>query len=820
MSLLLVGVLAPVFLHAQKASALSWTVDSVIDAADNNIGDGICDDGDGNCTLRAAIQEANSNAGADDIDFTIPGAGVHTIELLSELPPLTEEVHIDGASQPGVSCGDLMPDAIPATSNTPHNLLIEINGSALTYSSPESSVINFGVGASGSSLNGLVINNAGATADDNVIGLYIAGSNSDVSVTCNYFGSGADGTTSQSNFGGDICYNNGAGTDTVVSNNLIARGIYLNNITGSFSLTSNLIGTDEAGQANIDAANSVAASFNNSDNVSISGNLMAGALYALVVQDGAGYGVSNNQIGLGLNGSAVTNTYGMTIEASSNVQVNDNIVIGSEATGISVNDTAGSITGNDVYQNQGDGLYANTYSANQLEIYNNSLHNNANSGARLARYIRFHDNNISNNTGSGVIIDDGIGTTVFGSTIGLTANGEPAGNVGDGIRIIRNEQADGDADVIIGGTNSAERNVISANGKSGVVIYNDSCSKTVGSKIIGNYIGTKQNGEVAQNYGNAGSGIQVYETKDVDGCGGESVYNHQIGGDANGEQNVIAGNQGDGIQVYSVPWQDCDDGDGVYRCGGTDVFNIAIMPNSIFGNNGIGINLATDSDNDGIADQDTGPATKDLIKPAAYPAEQANHYVAYPKITNAVASSNKLTVTYDFDAKPADETLSIVGYRLDFYTNDTVDASGYGQGKTHLGSFVVDGSEKGASHTFTPVASLNQQLNITATATLLVEPSFDNNTARGASVTAKAEPQNILARIKSFFMPTALAAEISPANGSYVYGSTSEFSSYVTITNNSNSILADTGSNGMIVIISATLLFATGNLLISHRKRA
>ncbi len=40
--------------------AASFTVNSTIDAVDANPGDGSCDDGAGNCTLRAAIMEANT----------------------------------------------------------------------------------------------------------------------------------------------------------------------------------------------------------------------------------------------------------------------------------------------------------------------------------------------------------------------------------------------------------------------------------------------------------------------------------------------------------------------------------------------------------------------------------------------------------------------------------------------------------------------------------------------------------------------------------------------------------------------------------------
>ena len=56
----------------------TFTVDSTADAVDANPGDGVCDDGLGNGTLRAAIMEANALAGADTID--IP-AGIYTLTL-------------------------------------------------------------------------------------------------------------------------------------------------------------------------------------------------------------------------------------------------------------------------------------------------------------------------------------------------------------------------------------------------------------------------------------------------------------------------------------------------------------------------------------------------------------------------------------------------------------------------------------------------------------------------------------------------------------------------------------------------------------------
>ena len=61
-----------------SAHAANFTVDSTADAVDANPGDGICDDGAGNCTLRAAIQETNALAGADTI--TLP-AGVYPLAI-------------------------------------------------------------------------------------------------------------------------------------------------------------------------------------------------------------------------------------------------------------------------------------------------------------------------------------------------------------------------------------------------------------------------------------------------------------------------------------------------------------------------------------------------------------------------------------------------------------------------------------------------------------------------------------------------------------------------------------------------------------------
>ena len=113
--------------QAVAAAALVFTVNSTADAADSNIGDGICSSASG-CTLRAAINEANSHAGPDTILFNIPGTGVQTIQLNSRLPSLFDAsggTTIDGYSQPGAQ-----PNTDSLVSNAQIRIQIRGNGSS------------------------------------------------------------------------------------------------------------------------------------------------------------------------------------------------------------------------------------------------------------------------------------------------------------------------------------------------------------------------------------------------------------------------------------------------------------------------------------------------------------------------------------------------------------------------------------------------------------------------------------------------------------------------------------------------------------------
>ena len=107
-SCLVVLAVAPALSHAQS----TFIVTSTADAGDADPSDGVCDTddsaGDGPCTLRAAIEQANATANADAstpdrIEFDIPGSGPHVIEPASYRPQVDEAVVMDGTTEPDYS---------------------------------------------------------------------------------------------------------------------------------------------------------------------------------------------------------------------------------------------------------------------------------------------------------------------------------------------------------------------------------------------------------------------------------------------------------------------------------------------------------------------------------------------------------------------------------------------------------------------------------------------------------------------------------------------------------------------------------------------
>jgi CSLREA domain-containing protein len=246
-ALVMVGLLAP------SARAVStFTVNRTADTPDANLSNSVCDvnpTASGNqCTLRAAIQEANDNLNpteTDLINFNIPDSidpGVKTISPGSELPTISEPVIINGYSQPGSSANTLA----KATNAT---LLIELDGT-----NAGGSAVGLSIGAQNSVVRGLVINRFSR------FGINFLGSASGSKSEGNFIGTDPTGTLDRGNGGLGV----GISTSNVViggttrdKRNLIsgnqAHGVEMFGfgVEGNNKVQGNLIGTDKKGTANL-----------------------------------------------------------------------------------------------------------------------------------------------------------------------------------------------------------------------------------------------------------------------------------------------------------------------------------------------------------------------------------------------------------------------------------------------------------------------------------------------------------------------------------------------------------------------------------------
>ncbi len=198
-----------------------------IAATDNVSGDGFCADTDGDCTLRAAIEEANALAGTDSIVFTIPGGGTHTISPTSNMPPISDAVSIDGTTQSSSSCGNLW-------AGTTRTLNIIIDGGNARTQGLSTIVSN-------STIKGISFINFPTNAT--VIG--IGGSGSNTTVACNNINGGQIGISAQSVSG--LTIGGSAAGDGNVIGDLLVDGInFGTDVTGS-TVEGNFVGVDIAG---------------------------------------------------------------------------------------------------------------------------------------------------------------------------------------------------------------------------------------------------------------------------------------------------------------------------------------------------------------------------------------------------------------------------------------------------------------------------------------------------------------------------------------------------------------------------------------------
>jgi hypothetical protein len=200
--LLMAGMMAASLAPAPAAHAsTTFTVNAafVDDPSDINLNDSMCDvspDPGSQCTLRAAIEQANATAGSDTIKFNfLTNGGVATVSPKTALPNITDTVTIDGYSQPG---------AQPNTQSVGNDavLKVQLSGTNLGSGATDGLVLQSGNNV----VRGLVINRFGSD------GIEIRGSGS--KIEGNFIGTDPSGTQDLGNGASGVNIR-GSNNDTV-----------------------------------------------------------------------------------------------------------------------------------------------------------------------------------------------------------------------------------------------------------------------------------------------------------------------------------------------------------------------------------------------------------------------------------------------------------------------------------------------------------------------------------------------------------------------------------------------------------------------------
>jgi hypothetical protein len=256
------------------------------------------------------------------------------------------------------------------------------------------------------------------------------------------------------------------------------------------------------------------------------------------------------------------------------------------------------------------------------------------------------------------------GNLVQGNYIGTDKNGvADLGNAGYGVYVDRA------LDNTIGGTAAGARNVISGNdGDAGVRV---GIYATTGTLVQGNYIGTDKNGTGA--LGNAGYGVEVNDTSD-----------NTIGGGAASAGNVIAYNGDHGVRVFDWTYGTAN----------------RVLSNSIFSNQGLGIDLGRDNQATANDDGDSD--------------EGANRLQNWPEIAGAAIQGNQVQVNFQVRTAPANATYPL---QIQFFLAESTDT--HAEGKTYLGEvqYLEAEAETLVVKSFTPSQMPAANAPIVATAT-------------------------------------------------------------------------------------------------------
>ena len=539
-----------------------FLVNATGDGGDAVPGDGICNNGSGDCTLRAALDEtnalANLAAGVPDIiEFSIPGVGPHTIQPGSPLPTITDPVVIDGTTEPDYAGTPVVELDGSLAGAGAHGLLGSAGGSAvrglaINRFAGDAVKINLAGGNLiednalgtdpagtldlGNSGNGVTIS-GGSHANvvrDNLIsgnngsGVVVVSVN-DTLVQGNLIGTSLAGSAALANSGIGVFVSGGSntkiggigsGAGNVISGNS-ATGISTSNTTGTLLLR-NLVGTDISGAAAIPNG-SVGVFISGGTGTVIgglaaaTGNVISGNTFTgMTINSAANTIVQQNFVGTDITGGAAVpnSAAGMLINSGSENLLRDNVISGNASSGVVVvNETNLMVLGNRLGT---DAAGTTAVSNNVLGLFVGGGANNTIGGSGPG------DGNVmSGNLASGVALSNATSITFLGNRIGTDITGAASlGNGSVGFFI------SGGSNVTVGGSGVGEGNVVADSTFTGITLINASTAT-----FQGNRIGTDLSGGMA--IPNAGTGLFVFNSTGV-----------TVGGTAAGAGNVISARRG------------------------------------------------------------------------------------------------------------------------------------------------------------------------------------------------------------------------------------------------------------------------------------
>jgi CSLREA domain-containing protein len=505
----------------------------------DDVDDGTCNTV--HCSLREAINKANTVSGTIEIRFDIGGGGPQTIQPLSALPAVNVPVHIDGQTQPGFG---IYP-------------LIELDGSL----------------AGGVAVDGLVLNTGGSTIEFLVINRF-SGNGIHTTSTAgnefygNYIGTDRTGSISMANQGNGLLINGdgnhiGSGSAlggptpgqvNIISGNF-GSGIVVES-GGKTQILGNVIGLDVTGTAAL--GNQVDGVTVNTDLVIIRGNIVsANARDGVRIEGGWSDFLLGNYVGTNAAGTAELGNggNGVNIVDSDEIDVGGlnpgegNVISGNHLMGVNIDaaSSAAEVLGNSIGTNAaGTAALGNLHSGIMVDGADHRI-GSTDDGSR---------NLISGNGEAGIEIrGTASGIDVKNNYIGTDASGMNA--LGNDIGIVADSGAGGVAPVIGGAVIAPNQgNVISGNTEEGLIVYNR-------TRVYGNKIGT----DAA--FGPLGNGRNGVLVKGSD---------NQIGG--LNSVNTIANNGGHGVAVLT------DTGGALHN---------VIQFNNTYENTGLGIAIDEDA---------------------------------------------------------------------------------------------------------------------------------------------------------------------------------------------------------------------------------